>query len=362
MKHVLIACVVVAALAVPGSAIPARSARAATTYTVYLGEFAPPPASLRKIPGTINQFLPSKLVIAAGDSVTFSSNSFHSATYSPKPIPLFVPDPAKGTYAGLTDAAGNPFYFDDLGKLIYNPLAFGPFGPKTISGKTPASSGAMGPQGPKDPPATATYAFPKPGTYTLFCTLHPGMKGTVVVKPAGSAVPKTPDQVKAQALQLQTAAYPKAIALNNTKVAAPNTVAMGVGGGVAMIAFYPKVLKVKAGTTVTFVNKSASEVHNIVLGPKKYIEQFSKKTDLLPTAPKSPNQVTPVLPYGTDPKPFTYEGATTHGNGFFVTPLTSGAPIGLPHSSRVTFSTPGTYKYFCWIHGPDMGGTIVVTQ
>ena len=44
------------------------------------------------------------------------------------------------------------------------------------------------------------------------------MKATVVVKPAGSAVPKTPDQVKAQALRLQTAAYPKAIALNKTKV------------------------------------------------------------------------------------------------------------------------------------------------
>ena len=89
----------------------------------------------------------------------------------------------------------------------------------------------MGPQGPKSPPATATYTFPKAGTYHLFCTLHPGMKATVVVKPAGSAVPKTPDQVKAQALQLQTAAYPKAIALSKTKVAAPNTVAMGVGGG-----------------------------------------------------------------------------------------------------------------------------------
>ena len=147
-------------------------------------------------PGTINQFLPSKLVIAAGDNVTFTSNSFHSVTYSPRPIPLLVPDPKKGTYAGLTDAAGTPFYFDDLPKLIYNPLAFGPFGPKTISGATPASSGAMGPQGPKSPPATATYAFPKPGTYHLFCTLHPGMKATVVVKPAGSAVPKTPDQVQ----------------------------------------------------------------------------------------------------------------------------------------------------------------------
>jgi len=363
MKHLLIACVAVAALAVPGAALPARSGATGATYTVYLGEFAPPPASLRKIPGTINQFLPSTLVIAAGDSVTFSSASFHTVTYSPKSFPLVLPDPAKGSYEGFSDAAGTPFYFNGMGKFIYNPLAFAPFGPKSISGKTPVSSGGLSPRGPgpKAPPGTATYAFPKPGTYRLFCTLHPGMKGTVVVKPAGSAVPKTPDQVKAQALQAQTAAYPKAIALNNTKVAAPNTVAMGVGGGVAMIAYYPKVLKVKAGTTVTFVNKSASEVHDIVFGPKKYVQQFQKQTDLFPTGPKSPNQVSPVLPYATDATPYTYAGAATHGNGFFATPLTSGAPIGLPHASRVKFTTPGTYKYFCLIHGPDMSGEIVVT-
>ena len=362
MKHVLVACVAAAAaLALTGAATPAHSSATASTYTVYLGEFAQPPASLKKIPGTINQFLPSRVVIAAGDSVTFSSASFHSVTYNPKPIPLLMPDPAKGSYSGLSDAAGTPFYFNGMGKFVYNGQAFAPFGPKTISGGTPASSGAMGPQGPKDPPQTATYAFPKPGIYHLFCTIHPGMKGTVIVKPAGSAVPKTPDQVKAQALQAQEAAYPKAIALNKTKVGAPKTVAMGVGGGVAMIAYYPKSLKVKAGTTVTFVNKSPSEVHDIVFGPKKYVQQFQKQTDLFPTGPNSPNQVSPVLPYATDAKPYTYAGAATHGNGFFATPLTSGAPIGLPHASRVKFTTPGTYKYFCWIHGPDMGGTIVVT-
>ncbi|HEU0057946.1 MAG TPA: hypothetical protein VFQ08_11890, partial [Gaiella sp.] len=212
------------------------------------------------------------------------------------------------------------------------------------------------------PPATATYTFPKAGTYHLFCTLHPGMKATVVVKPAGSAVPKTPDQVKAETLAQQTAGYAKGIALSRTKVAAPNTVVMGVGSKIALLQYFPKVLKVKAGTTVNFVNKSSSEVHNIVFGPKAYLEQWGKKTDMLPAGPKAPNQVTPILPYGSDPKPLTYAGATTHGNGFFATPLAAGAPIpGLPRSYRVTFSTPGTYKYFCWIHGPDMSGTIVVT-
>lgn len=194
MKHLLIACVAVAALAVPGAAMPARSAADATTYTVFLGEQGPPPAAILKLKlfGSINQFMPSKLVIAAGDSVTFSSGTFHTVTYAPKPLPLLLPDPAKGTYAGLVDAAGSPFYFDTLAKFIYNPQAFGPFGPKTISGKTPVSSGGLSPRGPKSPPATATYAFPTAGTYHLFCTLHPGMKATVVVKPAGSAVPKTP--------------------------------------------------------------------------------------------------------------------------------------------------------------------------
>jgi plastocyanin len=364
MKHLLVACVAVAALAVPGAAMTAHSKSSAATYTVFLGEQGPPPAAVQKLKlfGAINQFMPSKLVIAAGDSVTFSSGSFHTVTYAPKPVPLFVPDPAKGTYAGLQDAAGEPFYFDTLGKFIYNGQAFAPFGPKTISGKTPVSSGGLSPRGPKAPPATATYSFPKAGTFHLFCTLHPGMKATVVVKPAGSAVPKTPDQVKAQALLQMSKGFEQGIALaKSTKPGASNTVVMGIGGKVSLFAYYPNVLKVKAGSTVSFVNRSPSEVHNIVFGPKKYVQQWGKKTDLMPQGPNSPNQVTPILPYGTDPKPEAYDGASTHGNGFFATSLTAGAPIGLPRSSKVKFTTPGTYHYFCWIHGPDMSGTIVVT-
>ena len=76
---------------------------------------------------------------------------------------------------------------------------------------------------------------------------------------------------------------------------------------------------------MTFVNKSPSEVHNIVFGPKKYVEQWGKQTDLFPTGPKSPNQATPIVPYGTDPKPLAYAGATTHGNGFFATPRRLGS-------------------------------------
>jgi plastocyanin len=360
VKLLVLAVVAGAALALPTAALSGGTAATSTTYTVFLGEQGPGPVSFEKLPVLLNQFMPARLVIAAGDKVTFSSATFHTITYTPRPVPLLAPDPAKGVYSGLNDAAGTPFYFNDLGKMIYNPMAFGPFGPKTISGKTPVSSGALSPRSEKAPPATATYTFPKAGTFKIYCTLHPGMDASVVVKPAGSAVPKTPAQVQAEALAAQTKGFAKAAAMNASTKVAPNTVAMGVGGKVTLLAFKPKVLTVKAGTAVTFVNKSPSEPHNVAFGPQKYIEQFSKKTDVFPTGPKSPNQVTPVLPFGTDPKPYTYAGTSMHGNGFFVTPITAGAPIGLPRLSRVTFSTPGTYKYFCFLHGPDMGGTIVV--
>ena len=105
-----------------------------------------------------------------------------------------------------------------------------------------------------------------------------------------------------------------------------NTVYAGVGSTTAILGFFPRVLKVKAGTTVTFLNRSPSEVHNVAFGPAKYLLAFSKKTDLLPQGPTSPNQVTPLYPFGTEPKGgYSYDGAN-HGNGFLSTPLTAGSP------------------------------------
>ena len=82
----------------------------------------------------------------------------------------------------------------------------------------------------------------------------------------------------------------------------------------------------------------------------------------MPPGPRAPNQVSPFLLYGSEPKGgYNYDG-TNHGNGFFATPVTIGpAAVPLPHSSTVTFTKPGKYKFFCWIHGPDMAGEIDVT-
>jgi plastocyanin len=181
------------------------------------------------------------------------------------------------------DDAGSPFYFNGLPILIYNVAAFGPVGGKTITPGAPVSSGVLSPNSPKAPPATATYTYPKAGVFQLLCTVHPGMKTTITVKPAGAPVPLTAAQVTAKALVDQAAGWATTKVLAATKVP-PNAVYAGVGSASTILGFYPQVLKVKAGTTVTFVNHSPSEVHNAAFGPRKYLEAFSKKTDLFPAS------------------------------------------------------------------------------
>lgn len=355
MRIALVLMIMVGALGISGVA-------QAANWQVSAGEQARPPAGTPK-GTTLNAYLPSKLAINAGDSVTFSSATFHTVTYTggKPPAALFIPDPAKGTYSGLNDAAGTPFYFNGLPKLVYNPAAFGPAGGKTITAGVPASSGVLSPAGPKAPPAKVTYTFPKTGSFQLICNVHPGMKVVVTVKPSGAPLPLSASQVTAKALTETTAAWAKGKALAAAPVPT-NTVYAGVGSTTTILGFFPRVLKVKAGTTVTFLNHSPSEVHNVAFGPAKYLLAFSKQTDLLPAGPGSKNQVTPLYPFGTEPKGgYTFDGQN-HGNGFFATPLSAGSPlVPLPRSAKVTLAAAGTYKYICFLHGSDMAGTVIVT-
>lgn len=358
MRKLVAVAVALVALGVAGA-----GQAVAAGWNVALGEQARPPAGTPK-GSTLNQFMPNRLVINAGDKVTFSSASFHTATYLGKQRPpgLFIPDPAHGKYANVVDAAGTAFYFNGLARLAYNGAAFGPSGGTTVDGKAFVNSGVLSPAGPKAKPATAIFAFPKIGAYRLVCVIHPGMKFDVVVKAAGAPVPLSPTQVKAKILTDQAAGWTKAKQVAAAAKPPANTVYQGVGSTVSILAYFPSTVKVKAGTTVRFPNRSPSEVHNVAFGPKKWIQRFQTKNDLLPMGPKGPNQVSPVLVYGSEPKgKYQYDG-TNHGNGFLATPLTAGSPlVPLPKVNAVTFTKAGTFKYFCLIHGPDMSGTVIVT-
>ncbi len=158
-------------------------------------------------------------------------------------------------------------------------------------------------------------------------------------------------------------AWAKAKPLAATKVPA-NTVFAGVGAETTILGFFPKQLRVKAGTTVSFVIKSPSEPHNPAFGPKKYLEQFGKQNEFFPMGPKGKNQVSPAHVYGPEPAGgYKYDGQN-HGNGFLVAPLRGRGlfPGPVKNVSRITFTAPGKFHYICFVHGPDMSGDIVVKR
>lgn len=358
----------IAALIALGALIGAQLAfggsSQATTWNVAVGEQGRAPAGTPK-GTTLNQFFPGRLTVNAGDKVTFTSFGFHTVSYlaGKAPPPPIVPA-GGATYQGITDEAGQPFYFDGRPAFSYTPSVFGPFGPKAIAGKTPASTGAIFATSPRKP-GKATYAFPKTGTFKLLCQIHPGMEMSVVVKARGASVP-TAEEVAAKAKAETDAAWAQAKPLAATKPP-KNTVIMGIdgrkgpGGRLTILDFLPALTTVKAGTTVTFVNRAPSEPHNLGFGPPKYIERFMKQTDLFPMGPGSKNQVTPVFVYGTDPRGTPYDGAN-HGNGFYASGLTDSLRGGLPNSVKVTFTKPGKYRFLCMLHGPDMAADIRVTR
>jgi plastocyanin len=354
-----------AALVLPGSAL-------AATYRVSVG--APPNA---KLPGSFaaglydsGSYYPgthSTLKIHKGDKVNFSGG-FHTATIlgstSRNAVGIIIPDPAHGTYAPVNDFGGAPFYWAGLPKFIYNPATFAPAGATIVTSKTALyHSGLLG-QFPKG----YTLKFNRIGTFTVICAIHPGMKAKIQVLPRNRRV-LSPGRVAKRAKAEVKADIAKAIALDESmprSVGDPAnpTVTVGAGPGrFSLFAFYPDALSVKVGTTVTFKSGSINEPHNIGIGEVNYQFGLLGQIDLFPAGPGTPDQVNPMLFYGSDPPaagPRTFAG-NNHGNGFLATNVVwKGSLIpGIAKQTQVKFTAPGTFTYMCQIH-PNMVGTINV--
>ena len=112
-----------------------------------------------------------------------------------------------------------------------NPALLAPPTAKTYNGSKRLDSGVPAPIGPPKP---FNVTFTKAGTYKFFCDVHPGMIGTVVVKPAGAAIPSAKQDAAATVAQV-TADVKAAKKAAATKLPA-NTVSLGVSapGGVEL--------------------------------------------------------------------------------------------------------------------------------
>jgi plastocyanin len=344
--RILIAAGVTGALLLPGAA-------GAATKTVSAG--TPPKGLLPGVPPTSfdNAFYPQRTTIRAGDSVKFDVLGFHNVMSVPKgeDAPPFVVPGA--LVSGAKDAAGADFWFNNQPTFGPNPAVFGPSGDKVIDGKAIDGSG-VGLEGPMSWKVT----FPKKGTYTLICSIHPGMKTKITVKPKGATVPSKRQDARLVSKQVKLAAK---LAKKLAAAKGPKGAVIQAGSdkkGVGTLAFFPEHKTVKAGVPVTFtMSKTSTEIHNVAFGPDAYIAELAENFF-------GPTGIDPRTLYPSEAPgaPAVYDG-TNHGNGYINTGIidVDGATP-MPQKAAITFTKPGTYEYYCIVHGAEMKGKVTVTQ
>jgi plastocyanin len=362
---VLPVLVALAALVAAGPAVTrARTIAAglgpARTWTVWAGEPGDPPREMPEHSEAM-RFFPSQLQINAGDSVVFRTSEGHSVTLlGPRKAQEFrfvVPDAKGGVYERVDDASGAPFWFSGKPKFLYDLQTFvRSAGSTTIAGVAFHQRVLGDPRFLPGAHKSVTFRFPNVGTYRFDCMFHyPAMKVVIVVRPAGTPVPSEASVTRAIAKEFDAAvATQKALA----KTTPPrNTVYAGIGkNGVELNVFLPRRLEISAGTAVAFVNKSslapAVGLHNELFGDDEaWNQEFFKRSGQF-NRPGPNGQVGPEFVYGTDPPGrYTYTGSN-HKNGFLVTPLKT--------TNKIIFTKPGTYHYYCELHGKKMAGEVVV--
>jgi plastocyanin len=349
----------IAAVAVGLTALAPAAAQGATRTA-----FAGPPVKAKGLPAGAdsNAFYRKTLKVHVGDKVKWKINGFHTVTIPAKgkEPPAFIGlDPAGGKTAGINDAAGNPFWFNGLPKLTLQPDGALPAGGKSYNGQKLVSSGAPLENGAPKP---YTVKFTKKGTYTYYCTIHPGQKAKVKVVGKGKKVPS--NKANAKAAKTEYAKVVKQLKKDG-KFAGPPGNAVYAGKDTidsTILAFFPTTKSVPVGTTVKFsMSPKTTEAHTITFGPADYLQAAANGfVGPDPANPSGLPVVSSLAAYPSDPPPGAPANGANHGNGFVNTGVIDGDSASpQPTSAQVTFSKAGTYNYICLIH-PDMKGSIVV--
>jgi plastocyanin len=347
---------VVAVLAVPASA-------SAATKTVDMGLPTAQQKTFQKVFADVNDFFPHGTTIRVGDSIKFVPTGFHTVDIPRKggsALALFLP--TGQAIAAVNDAAGAAFWFNGQPQVGFNPQLAPPglFGKKaTFTGAKRVESGLP----LSEKPRPFRVKFLKTGTYTYYCDVHVGMKGTIKVVSKNGEVPSAREDKAA--LKTQIASTLKTAKRLVHTVVQGNNVEIGASGagGVESFAFFPANKSVKAGTTVTFRMSSKSfEVHTATAGPGNPETEPASYLGSIEAGLEGPVLDARAIYPSEMPGSIAALTPTFHGNGFWNSGAldSSSTTPALPSSNSVTFSTAGTYTFYCLIH-PFMKGTVTVT-
>jgi plastocyanin len=349
MKRRVLAVAGMAAVA----AACAPNAASAATHTVFAGA----DGVVRNAPKqyTPNAFFRRTVTIHVGDSVRWQFRGFHTVTIPARGRarpPLVILDASKPV-TGQVDAAGVPFWFNGQPSPVFNPLVAAPQGGTTYTGRRLVNSGL--PQG--NAPKPFTVRFTRAGVFPYFCAVHPGMRGTVIVRGASRRIPSEGANRRERTREIEATAR-QGRRTNARPATHPGTVEVGrspTGSRFSINAFFPANTTVKVGSTVTFTmaGESTLEIHTVTFRP-------TNVGDVPFVTPQG--AINPVAAFPSDPPPILppYTGVN-HGNGFLNSGLLDNVPATpQPNTTRVTFATPGTFHYECTVH-EGMEGTVTVT-
>jgi plastocyanin len=224
---------------------------------------------------------------------------------------------------------------------------------------------------------TYTVSFPAAGNYKFVCLIHRDMTGAVHVLP--KTVPSLPfnqfdyDKIAADQTHdlIDDTDGAKARSgdpgTGTNQVVSPGEL-IATGGGksyLSIMRFLPTKIVVHAGDTVEWTDTDPATPHTVTFVPAG---------NTLP-----PNAGVPVgavldldgARHGTLPNTAGTAAACGLGTSCFNSAIygpaaqdqTTQTPLGVTRV-RVTFTTPGTYDYYCILHGADLNmvGTVVVLK
>jgi plastocyanin len=313
-------------------------------------------------------FLPNELWINQGDSITWTSNTDEVHTVS------FLKQASGGAPAAGTTRP-NPFVLGCTGGT-QGGLNVGTANPSSFNGSSCVNSDVLAANIPGHQSYTVT--FPTTGNYKLVCLIHRDMTGVVHVLPSSATLPHTQgdyDRLAADEKHDLIDDAGNAKAQNDTPGTETNHVVtagelVATGGGkfyLAIMRFLPSKIVVHAGDTVEWTNTDPAEPHSVTFSPPGV-----QGTPLEPGAGaligvtadndgarhgSLPNTAGTAIACGS--------GKSCFSPGLIGAALqdqTAQTALGVTRA-RVTFTTPGTYDYYCILHD-DLGmvGTVVVLR
>jgi plastocyanin len=255
-------------------------------------------------------FLPAEVWINQGDTIvwTVKSGEIHTVTFlaAGQQQPAFDPtDPTQLFPQGGPTYDGHSYYNSGVMTTLPDASGFGFAAQKY------------------------TLAFGTTGDFTALCLVHPGMSMMIHVRPAGTPYPYTQQNYNASIAQTRAHLIAQGNRLSSEarRISNNHFVVVGTGNDqVDVMRFFPKTVKIHVGETIAFSNGSMGP-HTVTFGEE---------------------QANIFIPYGD---PTAFDGTS---------PLNSGLLFG-PAPFSVTFTTPGTFHYFCALHDYlGMVGTVIV--